>query len=1004
MMIAASVLTAMAMMSSPALAAGNGPGGGSGGGGGGTGGSGGTGSGDTTGSIYSDLNFVLRATDGTPILKKYIVPPSTETSGSTTEYCMQPISYSAIPGVEQSTNPVDGRPVWVVPLQGQWIDNPPDPLPVEAISACDAQPQYAMFISTVELSRLNLVRTSDTVMAQKLADVGTKLQLGSNIALESTGRISIDGTPIDAAPENAAIYQSLMNTGTIPGLRDTATTTVGPPATIGPAPGNTDPNANSQFDAWELAAMTIGAAADKSTPLSIDAVEYYNRIIGFPPATDSTGAPYTSPWGVNFIRSIDPGTGQQMLAGDQFVDFSNFSYNRSETFKGSVTWLDVPSLTWKVSKITDVVPFTNLSSLPEIGTNTLHGVTAFAQLADDVRALCNFIPDNTYIPGFYMDPPGVDTTAAQEAAITNPAVDLGTLPANVFETYPFQITASLLNPWAGSTIDNARLRITVHAPEALTEGDVSATSGDTPVPFTVESNGDLTGWWGPDPGFPVNPGYNVSTTFNVTVADGAPTGRYDVTLDLVSVDNLTQVLASDTGNINALPNQTTVLWGDGVPQLAVQAAWFTIPLQVYSPSSPSGGTAQLALTVTGPPADETAAVQAGDLSIYASNGSDMVAMPLTLNAQGQLVGTWDVTLGADAGYTPVTWYATVAEGAPVGDYSFAVNLTGGNTLEPIFVGVSAPETNGQQPAGAGEDSITSAASTTFTLAETGTFTVTTATATVPTLSEVGALPDGVTFKDNGDGTATLSGTPASGTAGHYKITVYSSTSRAITTQTFDLTIVAAAPANAPGYWLAAGNGDVFTLGSNISSYGSLGDVNLNQPIVGMASTSDGRGYWLVARDGGVFNFGDAAFYGSTGNMKLNQPIVGMAATPDGRGYWLVARDGGVFNFGDAAFYGSTGNMKLNQPVVGMAATPGGHGYWLVAADGGVFNFGNAGFYGSTGNMKLNQPIVGMENDPATGGYWLVAADGGIFNFNAPFYGSIAGVNLVRPVVGMTSAV
>ena len=51
-----------------------------------------------------------------------------------------------------------------------------------------------------------------------------------------------------------------------------------------------------------------------------------------------------------------------MATGEQFVDYGDFWYNRSQTFKGSVTWLDVPTLTWKVSRITDVVPFTNLSS------------------------------------------------------------------------------------------------------------------------------------------------------------------------------------------------------------------------------------------------------------------------------------------------------------------------------------------------------------------------------------------------------------------------------------------------------------------------------------------------------------------------------------------------------------------------------------------------------------------------------------------------------------------
>jgi SpoIID/LytB domain protein len=61
------------------------------------------------------------------------------------------------------------------------------------------------------------------------------------------------------------------------------------------------------------------------------------------------------------------------------------------------------------------------------------------------------------------------------------------------------------------------------------------------------------------------------------------------------------------------------------------------------------------------------------------------------------------------------------------------------------------------------------------------------------------------------------------------------------------------------------------------------------------------GYWLDASNGGVFSFGGATFQGSAGNLVLNKPIVGMASTPDGGGYWLVASDGGIFSFGDAQF-------------------------------------------------------------------------------------------------------
>jgi hypothetical protein len=207
---------------------------------------------------------------------------------------------------------------------------------------------------------------------------------------------------------------------------------------------------------------------------------------------------------------------------------------------------------------------------------------------------------------------------------------------------------------------------------------------------------------------------------------------------------------------------------------------------------------------------------------------------------------------------------------------------------------------------------------------------------------------------------------------------------------------------APGYWLVASDGGIFAEGS-AGFHGSLGNIVLNKPIVGMAATPSGNGYWLVASDGGVFTEGDAKFYGSTGNIHLNKPIVGMASTPDGKGYWLVASDGGIFSFGDAQFYGSLGNIVLNKPIVGMASTPDGGGYWLVASDGGVFSKGNAVFHGSQGATRLNQPIVGMAATPDGGGYWLVASDGGIFTHgDANFYGSQGATKLNQPIVGMAA--
>jgi len=70
--------------------------------------------------------------------------------------------------------------------------------------------------------------------------------------------------------------------------------------------------------------------------------------------------------------------------------------------------------------------------------------------------------------------------------------------------------------------------------------------------------------------------------------------------------------------------------------------------------------------------------------------------------------------------------------------------------------------------------ITSANSATFQIEQPSSFTVTTYYTTVPSLTELGLLPNGVTFEDDGDGTATLAGTPELGTVGTYPFTITAS--------------------------------------------------------------------------------------------------------------------------------------------------------------------------------------------------------------------------------------
>ena len=103
--------------------------------------------------------------------------------------------------------------------------------------------------------------------------------------------------------------------------------------------------------------------------------------------------------------------------------------------------------------------------------------------------------------------------------------------------------------------------------------------------------------------------------------------------------------------------------------------------------------------------------------------------------------------------------------------------------------------------------ITSANTTTFSVGQAGTFTVMTTGGPVPALSATGVLPTGVNFVDNGDGTATLSGTPAAGSNPSYPITLTASNGIAPNaTQNFTL-VVNAGPA------ITSANNATFTVGT-----------------------------------------------------------------------------------------------------------------------------------------------------------------------------------------------
>jgi hypothetical protein len=124
--------------------------------------------------------------------------------------------------------------------------------------------------------------------------------------------------------------------------------------------------------------------------------------------------------------------------------------------------------------------------------------------------------------------------------------------------------------------------------------------------------------------------------------------------------------------------------------------------------------------------------------------------------------------------------------------------------------------------------ITSASSTTFAVNTAGSFTVTTTGTPTPSITESGALPGGVTFHDNGNGTGTLSGTPGAGTSGTYPISFTAHNGAGTdATQTFTLKVgdftISATPASQT---VSSGHSAAYTI--SLTSQGGLtGNVTLS---------------------------------------------------------------------------------------------------------------------------------------------------------------------------------
>ena len=184
------------------------------------------------------------------------------------------------------------------------------------------------------------------------------------------------------------------------------------------------------------------------------------------------------------------------------------------------------------------------------------------------------------------------------------------------------------------------------------------------------------------------------------------------------------------------------------------------------------------------------------LSFYAARRAYQGAgQPLQITVDGTPIGS--PIAPADTSFARYTSASFTVTAGPHTLMFTSTNPDGDNSS---FIDAVVLNVLGNQP-----PAIVSANATTFTVGQAGTFTVQSTGVPTSTLSNSGVLPAGVTFVDNGNGTATLSGTPAANTNGSYTLTITAHNGAgADAAQSFTLTV------NAASVTMALANGNFET--------------------------------------------------------------------------------------------------------------------------------------------------------------------------------------------------
>lgn len=341
------------------------PGAGSGtgtGSGAGTGSGSGSGGGDVGSPDLGDLIVVLRDVNGVPI-------------PSTAGCPLQPLNTLGIP----------------IPLDVECE--------IVAEALCDIE--GGCLPVEVDFGRTSVARSPEDVMEKSFDEVIATIKESKSVSVDPAGRLMLEMEvlntetnvletvfkTIDSPLENLALYTQVMRTGHIQTADGVISDSHGDEITIRPAldplvdyakfstelmcllptpDGSTVPEALSNCDLL-FSSFFLAGASDKTGEITVDMVQYLNRILQIPNSTNA-------------------------LTGNLFVDFRDFSYQRDLHFNKNVDVIQegIAADTWQKETVNLMTWLEHANGYQAEGSN-ISNIAGFVRSANEGLEVILFI-------------------------------------------------------------------------------------------------------------------------------------------------------------------------------------------------------------------------------------------------------------------------------------------------------------------------------------------------------------------------------------------------------------------------------------------------------------------------------------------------------------------------------------------------------------------------------------------------------------------------------------